>query len=696
MPEVIDLIDSTPPHPSQSLPPPSTQPRHLAVQHAVASSPNFLSDDFDSSLFTFEEPGHSTKKRRLSPPCESAPQIIRSSQNLASDYSLFTFSDDIDPPALPYVSRATSTNATAIATTSTNVDANVTADTGNQLSKTKTYTWNGEESDPIIFTSSAPERTTAKGRQETRVGKPSDNSRTKTASSVINLLDDADNIEDWSDPFHVLPEDALDRLLDDPRPALKPSYSERTAALLADLRNKGNDRPGTKTRTKREDFDIDQDDDDDDSPLDILKKPLEATSKTRRKPRANADEKAAKTKERDTTREQRKREKEAEKEAEKERKRIQKEEKAKEKQLAADIAEVNRSKTHKKESMPEMIVDLESTFNGTSVGNQVVEYIKTLGADHTFFKSTIPNVVRWRRRTKSTYNKDAARWEPCQPYISAEDHVLCMISAQEFVDMVIYDPLSSVTDNDAQTLDGHVQRLKSTFLKCKPIYLIEGLTAWLRKNQNSRNRAYQAEVLRQINDTNANTAGDDLANANSTVATQDKRQRGRKPKKLKKPEDTPPVADDTIEDALLQLQVTHNCLIYHTSTASETAEWIKNFSEHISTIPYRHVQMSNYDGAAFCMETGQVKTGEDKLDTFVKMLQEVNRVTAPMAYGIVNQYPSALDLLHAMKRRGPSILEDVRKSANKNGALTDSRIGPAVSKRLYKVFMELDEMSADI
>ena len=77
-----------------------------------------------------------------------------------------------------------------------------------------------------------------------------------------------------------------------------------------------------------------------------------------------------------------------------------------------------------------------------------------------------------------------------------------------------------------------------------------------------------------------------------------------------------------------------------------------------------------------------------KVDTFVKMLQEVNRVTAPMAYGIANRYPSALDLLDAMKRQGPTMLENVRKSANKNGALTDSRIGPAVSKRLYKVFMQ--------
>ncbi|OKL57472.1 hypothetical protein UA08_07208 [Talaromyces atroroseus] len=693
MPEVIDLINSTPPHPSQSQPPPSTQPRAFLSPHrsgaVPASSPHFLSDDVDSSLFAFDDPARSVKKRKLTPPTETGPPQTRASQHIASDYSLFTFSDDIDSPALPYVSRTTNTTA-AVAAITTGVE------TGKSATRAKTYKWDGDESDPIVFTSSAPERTTTRERQQTRLGKPSSNgskavsNTTKTAPSVIDIIDDGDEIEEWSDPFNTLPEDSSDKLLDNMRPSLKPSYSERTAALLADLRNedKVKNPATTSSRSSRKpvsrgNFDFGSDSE---SLSDVH---LEKQHKAKRKPKINnTEDKAAKAKEREANKEQRKREKEAEKEAEKERKRLQKEEKAKEKQLAADIAEVNKSKSHKKESMPEMIVDMARTFEGTSVGNQVIEYVKNLGAEHNFFQSAIANVVKWRRKKKSNYNEDAGRWEPCQPYIASEDHVLCMLSAQEFVNMVVSDPSASYAD-ETETLNGHVRTLKTAYSNCKPIYLIEGLTAWMRRNQNSRNRAYQAEVLRQIN--NISSLSDPSGNAATTTS-----KRGRKTKTSKKPEDTPLVADDTIEDALLELQVTHNCLIYHTSTPGETAEWIKNYSEHISTIPYRRVQMENYDGAAFCMETGQVKTGEDKLDTFVKMLQEVNRVTAPMAYGIANRYPSAVDLLDAMKRQGPTMLENVRKSANKNGALTDSRIGPAVSKRLYKVFMGLDETSVDI
>jgi crossover junction endonuclease EME1 len=42
------------------------------------------------------------------------------------------------------------------------------------------------------------------------------------------------------------------------------------------------------------------------------------------------------------------------------------------------------------------------------------------------------------------------------------------------------------------------------------------------------------------------------------------------------------------------------------------------------------------------------------------MLQEVNRVTAAMSYGITTQYPSVTDLVRAMRMHGPTLLEDVR------------------------------------
>lgn len=63
---------------------------------------------------------------------------------------------------------------------------------------------------------------------------------------------------------------------------------------------------------------------------------------------------------------------------------------------------------------------------------------------------------------------------------------------------------------------------------------------------------------------------------------------------------------------------------------------------------------------SFCMDVGQVKTGDDKDDTYVKMLQEVVRVTAPIAYGVAAEYPSVVDLVRGFSTKGPMMLENVK------------------------------------
>lgn len=64
--------------------------------------------------------------------------------------------------------------------------------------------------------------------------------------------------------------------------------------------------------------------------------------------------------------------------------------------------------------------------------------------------------------------------------------------------------------------------------------------------------------------------------------------------------------------------------------------------------------------ASFCMESGQVKTGEDKDDTFIKMLQEVVRITPSIAYGIAAEHPSVISLIKAFRKHGRDVLEDLQ------------------------------------
>src|SRR5699024_138062 len=103
---------------------------------------------------------------------------------------------------------------------------------------------------------------------------------------------------------------------------------------------------------------------------------------TRKASKFRAAAKEAKARERENTKAQR----EHEKQLEKERKQKFKEAKAREKQLAADISEVNKLKVDKKNCTPEMVIDLASSMEGTSVANQTLEFMKRLGVECTFFQ----------------------------------------------------------------------------------------------------------------------------------------------------------------------------------------------------------------------------------------------------------------------------------------------------------------------
>ncbi|MCJ1335284.1 hypothetical protein MMC09_000552 [Bachmanniomyces sp. S44760] len=400
---------------------------------------------------------------------------------------------------------------------------------------------------------------------------------------------------------------------------------------------------------------------------------LEPSERPKQKTSVNAiesnNEKDAKAREKAQTKAQR----EKDKDIQKERRRLDKEQKAQEKQVVADLAEVNKIKTDKKLSTPEMIVDLPASIEGTRVDTQTRELLKGLQVEVGTLTESVPKLVRWRRKVTAQFNEEMGHWEPCPQAIKTEKHVICLVAAEEFVAMASADP----AETDGQDLETHILNVKRSRDDCQPIYLIEGLLTWSRKNKTIANRAYQAAARAQ----------GALSNEEPQASSQSQKSRRKKPA-------AEHIDEDMIEDALLRLQVSHECLVHHTATPLETAEWIANFTQHISTIPYR-IQKMNLE-TSFCMDVGQVKTGENKDDTYIKMLQEVVRVTAPIAYGIYAQYPSVTSLVKGFERIGPTALENLKKSANKNGALTESRIGPALSKRLYKVFMDTDPASTDV
>ena len=337
------------------------------------------------------------------------------------------------------------------------------------------------------------------------------------------------------------------------------------------------------------------------------------------------------------------------------------EEKARQKRAEAELAEVNRSKVNKDESVKEMIVDLPRSIEGDTFDFQARKFFENLGVETSTYDSPVPNVIKWRRRTKRRWNPELERWQALPDLvIEQEKHVLCLMPAKELARL-------ATAPESTGNLETHVAQLRSAYPNCSPIYMIEGLADLLRKSKNAENRIFNAHVL--------NTAP---AQARSRKRTEEAI-----------------VDKPAIEAALLRLQVVGGCYIHHTDVPFHSARWLMSFTAHISLIPHQF-QAMNRD-TTFCMDNGQIKSGENKADTFVKMLQETFRVTPAIALGIAAVYPSVTELVkEGLEKRGPLCLEDIRKCANRNGAFTDSRVGPSISRRLCKVFLERDPDSTNV
>jgi crossover junction endonuclease EME1 len=602
--------------------------------------------DFEDELdidFLIEQP---SKKRKVS--STRIKSISDTNRATTSIVDVFELSSDIDIPAsiLP-----------------------------EQGKRTKIAAVTAQKVDDIVFSSSAP------------VGSSLKTLCSRNVTDLFNLSSDDDG----------LPDDPLEGLFSASQPAGKSSvtggFSKTTSNILANLpggplhessanarmpKPKARDDKTSSKRKARQSV-ID----------DII-----VSSPAKSQPKKQKGEEAA----------LRKAAKEAEKEAQKERKAVKKAEKEQQKQKAADLAEVNKSKVNKKDAVAEMLVELSSEIQDTSAGNQLEEHMKKLEVPLTYFEQPVTldgdaisftdlgAMVRWRRKITAVYDEDAGQWKPTErTSIKQEQHVLVYLKAQEFAMIAAgySGPATVLPPSESLMLshiDQHVVTLRSRYPDCTIIYLIEGLQAWLKKNQNARNREYAAAVRTQA----------PLPETNDAPSASQSKPRKRKTSKLPQI-DLSFVTDDVSENLLLHMQLHHKPIsIQHTTSATTSALQILAFTQHLSTRPYRMLELNtNLRTASFCMATGQVRTGDDAQDTYIKMLQVLERVTPSIAYGIAAEHGTVRELVQAFRTQGNLCLEDLKKSTNKDGAWSDQRLGPAVSRRLYKVFLGRDPGTSD-
>ncbi|ORY82653.1 hypothetical protein BCR37DRAFT_379671 [Protomyces lactucae-debilis] len=336
--------------------------------------------------------------------------------------------------------------------------------------------------------------------------------------------------------------------------------------------------------------------------------------------------------------------------AEKAVKQAEKEAKAAERLRVQSISSVNVLKTNKKDTSPEMIVRVCQSFEKEVFWTHMQALSDASGFECRLESMPVPGLVRFSRKTKAVFNTALGYWEPLPAMVIKEEPQLMI--------RVLADAFLGLTEQPG-ALAKHVASVRQVMPGGRVIYLLEGVHAMLNKSRTARNRAFAFKVRQDLD-----PAGDYTATTGKkkqTVAIE--------------------IDDDGLEDALLDLQVMHRCLIVHAAKPVDTARELCTLAQDMSLIPYKSEATKK---AGFCIEPGQVKTGRDNADTYEKMLASLHRITPPMAEAIANRYPT-IKKLHAALMSNPLALDGTTIGNNVDGSFSQRKIGSITSKNIARV-----------
>jgi crossover junction endonuclease EME1 len=662
MPEVISLLSSPPFSPVRATGIPTSR---------LSTSTLFNIDDFDSTG-DIDFPTEQVAKRRKvsSPKPRRSPQRVKTSILAELDLSS---EPDLPSPASAKVLLPVSNLFDAELELSSDLGCPSSSAPARPIASYAKVP-DANDVEDIEFSSSAPARSKGKGKHA-------------KDEQIIHILssDDGNTMRSGD----VLPE--MFQLH-----TRSPAFSSTVMQVLASTKSRPSEtiRPSqgpTKkvaaSKPKSKSSQVLEDD------IEVSSPPKPAKKEQSDKPRRDDSQ----------TQEQRAAAKEAKaaaKESEKRRKREEKAEREKEKQNARDMADANKSKTNKKETSKEMILRLPASVEGTSMGNQVEEYMRQHEVEFSYSREEVDlsagdgksypgKLIEWARKVQASYDEDEGHWVPlAESRVEPTDHVAVLLNAQEFASIAVGmggrdpDPMPDLGLMKIN-LDRHVSRLRRHHKDRKLIYVLQGLHAWVKRTENAKNREYAAAVRAQVDAENATGA---------PTASQ-----GRRKKQAKDSQHLQAVTADAVEDLQLYLQVNHQPLaIHHTTSPADTASQILSYTQCLSSRPYRIAELDhNLKSASFFMGTGSYKTGDTPEETFCRMLEGQQRVTPSIAQSIASLWPSPRELVAAFRASDNLMLENVRKSTNKDGGYSDKRIGPVISKRMWKVFLGRDPEATD-
>ncbi|KAK9433888.1 hypothetical protein V1505DRAFT_360707 [Lipomyces doorenjongii] len=349
-----------------------------------------------------------------------------------------------------------------------------------------------------------------------------------------------------------------------------------------------------------------------------------------------------------------------EKEAEREQKRKEKEQICLEKQRQNELAAVNKLKLSKKDTCAEMIVDIDADFANSAGGQKLQSILTPLGIEvSTSWTSPTRNMIKWRRKVKAEYNDALGHFVPIPQEVRKEFFILTVLTGVEFVDMVIENRLIE-----------HATSIRRIYPNLKLIYMIEGLNSFFKKMAAQTQREFNNMVQDALGNSTSKTKKQRSEEGDRDLFVKVQRAYNRR------------LHPDLVEDALIMLQVEYDCLVFHSTTALDSAEWIAILTQDIGTIPYKKARLNIHE--SICMESGQVKAGTTNKDTFSHTLHQVKYVTPSLSKGISDKYGTINEMMKALDIRGSNAFVAI------GGEASNRKIGQTLAKNLSFVFSSTD------
>ncbi|RKP26398.1 hypothetical protein SYNPS1DRAFT_27906 [Syncephalis pseudoplumigaleata] len=262
--------------------------------------------------------------------------------------------------------------------------------------------------------------------------------------------------------------------------------------------------------------------------------------------------------------------------------------------------------------------------------------------------------VTWRQRRMARYDEDRRLFLPTSPNTASTEEEKPLVAA---VLPIVQLVAKTNTAGDERAL---METFRRSYPGHRPMLVVHGLAAYLRKRDATRHRWYAERVRNQGRPTRDEPTQAELG---------------------------PDRAE--IERRLIVLQLQHRCLIIMVEQWSELAKWIYQCCGELSVHWQKSVQATVHGGLP------RVPTGKTATETWRIMLEQVYACGAMAAAAIVQRYPSPYALHSAYSactstQRAEQMLASLAISYGPIGAQHTRRLGPTLSRRIYRLFNATD------